>query len=99
MKTQPIARFWHTLQALRRDRRAAVSIIVVAMMTALVGIGAFAMELGQAYMTHTRNQRIADMAAYGGAIIYSANSKSTSKLNDAVTRLTSLNGLPSGSIT
>lgn len=99
MKTQFIARCWHTVQALRRDRRAAVSIIVVAMMTALVGVGAFAMELGQAYMTHTRNQRIADAAAIGGATIYAANHNSTSKLNDAITRLTSLNGLPSGSIT
>jgi Putative Flp pilus-assembly TadE/G-like len=99
MKTKLIARCYRTIEALRRDRRAAVSIIVVAMMTALVGIGAFAMELGQAYMTHTRNQRVADAAAYGAAVIYTANNKSTSMMNDAVTRLTSLNGLPANSVT
>ena len=99
MKTQLIARFCRTMQALRRDRRAAISIIVVVMMTILVGVGAFAMELGQAYMTHTRNQRVADAAAYGAGIIYSANDKSTTKMNDAITRLTALNGMPSGSIT
>ena len=89
----------HAGQALRRDRRAAVSIIVVAMMTVLVGIGAFAMELGQAYMTRTRNQRIADSAAYGAAVIYTAKGNSVTALNDAITRLTALNGLPAGSIT
>jgi Putative Flp pilus-assembly TadE/G-like len=87
------------MRTLRQDRRAAVSILVIAMMTALVGIGAFAIELGQAYMTRTRDQHIADSAAYGAAIVYSANSNSQMALDDAVTRLTSLNGMPSGSVT
>ena len=99
MYAQSVAGWFQRARALRRDRRAAVSIIVAAMMVVLVGIGAFAMQLGQAYMTHTRNQRLADAAAYGGAVIYSANNNSTTALNDAITRLTSLNGLPSGSIT
>src|SRR5215472_7734646 len=87
------------VQRLRQDRRAAVSIIVVAMMTAMVGVGAFAVELGQAYMTRARNQHIADTAAYGAAVIYSANPNSQTALTDAITRLTPLYGLPSGSLT
>ena len=95
----PSVALGHRCRQMLRDRRAAVSIIVAAMLTILIGIGAFAMELGQAYVTHTRNQRVADTAAYTGAVIYTANNNSTTKLNDAITRLTSLNGLPAGSIT
>ncbi len=92
-------RRWQSLRALCRDHRAAVSIIVAAMMTALVGIGAFAIELGQAYMTRVRNQHIADTAAYGAAVIYAANPNSQTALSDAITRLTSLNGMASGALT
>ncbi len=99
MYTQLFASCCHIARALCRDRRAAVSVVVVAMATALIGIGAFAIELGQAYMTRTRNQHIADSAAYGAAIVYSANGNSQTAMNNAITRLTTLNGLPSGAIT
>jgi hypothetical protein len=83
---------------LLRSRRATVSIIMATTIAAMIGVGAFAVEVGNAYATRVSNQRVADAAAYAGALAYSANGNSTSAMNAAVSRIATLNGLASNAV-
>src|SRR6185312_11517073 len=84
---------------LLRDRRATITIIMAATFAAVIGIGAFAVEVGGAYATRIRNQRVSDSAAYAGALAYSANGNSTSAMNAAAARIATLYGLASNAVT
>jgi hypothetical protein len=81
-----------------RSRRATVSIIMATTIAAVIGVGAFAVEVGSAYAARVSNQRVADAAAYAGALAYSANGNSTSAMNAAVSRIATLNGLASNAV-
>jgi hypothetical protein len=87
------------LGELLHDRRATVTIIMVGMIAAVIGVGAFAVEVGSAYAARVSNQRFADAAAYAGALAYSANGNSTAAMNVAVSRIATLNGLASAAVT
>lgn len=73
--------------------------MTVLSMLAVIGIQAFAVDMGNGYVARVKDHLIADIGAYAGAVAYSANSNSTTALSAAVTRMGTLNGLASNAIT
>jgi hypothetical protein len=71
-------------------------VLVAATAAFLVAIGGVGLEIGNAYMTHTQNQRVADIAAFAGASAYMANINSTTAMTAAVQRIMALAGLGTG---
>ena len=65
---------------------------------ALIGISSLAVEYGQGLLQKAENQRVADLAAYSGAMIYQTTSSTTSA-TAAVNNVTALNGIPTGGAT
>jgi hypothetical protein len=55
-------------------------------------------EFGYSLLQRTENQRIADLAAYGGALVYNSTGSTTSA-NGAVSNIVALNGLTSSNAT
>jgi hypothetical protein len=80
------------------DKRGTVSIFAAVLATVLVAFAGFATEFGSAVLTREDTQRVADLAAYGGALAYSA-SNTTAALTAAVNRIATLNGVPTSSVT
>jgi hypothetical protein len=74
---------------------AALGAIVIAV---LLGVSAFAIELGNAYLVKEEDQRAADIAAVAGGIAYGANPNATA-LADTVSNIAQLNGLSSTAAT
>ena len=72
--------------------RGAVAVIGALSLTAMVGMGAFAVELSRGYAADTANQRIADMAALAGALAYNVNS-STSEMTASAKAVVVAQGL------
>ena len=58
---------------LAQDERGNVSLLGAASLIAIVGLAAFAVELGQGYSARVENQRVADTAALGAALAYSGS--------------------------
>ena len=56
------------------DRRGAISIIAAFALIGVIGVSALALEYGHALVQKTENQRVADLAAYGGALVYASTS-------------------------
>ena len=88
----------HMFELLLRDRRAGVTVLSTLLLIALIGVSALAVEYGQGLLQKAKNQRVADLAAYSGAMIYQSTSSTTSATS-AVNNVMSLNGIPSGSAT
>jgi hypothetical protein len=82
-----------------RSRRGSVAVLVAAGAAFMVAAGGISLEIGNAYMTRTQTQRIADMAAYAGGTAYMNNNSSTTAMNAAVQRIATLNGLSATAIT
>jgi hypothetical protein len=78
------------------SRKGSVSLISALMFPVLIGMTGLGVEYANGVMTQVQNQRVADLAAYGGAIAYN-NTSSTTSLNSAVTNIATLNGLPGNS--
>ena len=78
----------------RSDRRGGIAVISAIVFTALVGMSGLVAEYGYGLVMKSENQRIADLAAYSGALAYNA-SGSTTTMNAAVAHLAALNGLAS----
>ena len=74
-------------------------VLLAASAVAIVGMASFSVDLGHAYVSRVKDQQIADMAAYAGAVAYTNGSGSTSAMNAAVSRIATLNGLASSAIT
>lgn len=83
---------------LLRTRKASIISIIAMSALAIIGMTAFAVDLGSAYSAMSKNQRIADIAAYAGGIGYN-NTGSTSGINNAIARIATLNGLSSSAVT
>ena len=81
------------LRVLRR--RASIAVVGAAVIAMLSGMAAVAVDLGSAYLAKVADQRVADGAAYAGALAYNASS-STTTMNSAVGNLAVLNGLATG---
>lgn len=82
----------------RRDRRGSVTIMSAVLLPVLIGIAALVAEFGSGLLTRVENQRVADLAAYAGALAYSS-SGSTATMNSAIGKVAVLNGLPSSAVT
>jgi len=60
------------LSAFRHDRRGNITIMSALMMPGLIGIGALVLDFGYGLLTRIEHQRVADLAAYAGAVAYRA---------------------------
>ncbi len=88
--------------AFARDQRGTVSIVSAVALTALLGFASLVAEYGNGLVAQTRNQRIADSAAYAAAVYYGANLSAPNALATATARAQSvgaMNGLPASSVT
>jgi Flp pilus assembly protein TadG len=74
------------------DRRGSISIIAALSFVAVIGVAALAVDYGRVLMQRSENQRIADLAAYGGALVYNATG-STDDATAAAGNIATLNGL------
>jgi hypothetical protein len=73
------------------DIRGSISVMGAFVLIGVIGVSALALEYGHGLLQKVENQRVADLAAYGGALVYG----STSSTSDA-SNIASLNGLSSG---
>ncbi|MGH7037748.1 MAG: hypothetical protein ACREE1_06395, partial [Stellaceae bacterium] len=78
---------------LLRDRRGAIAILSAFVLVGVIGVSALAVEFGRGLLRHAENQRIADIAATSGALVYNSTSSSSSA-GSAVGNIVALNGLP-----
>jgi uncharacterized membrane protein len=74
------------------DRRGAISVLAAFFLVGAIGISASALESGHGLLQRVENQRVADLAACGGALVYNSTS-STSSATSAVDNIVALNGL------
>lgn len=74
------------------DDRGGISILAALMIVGVIGCSALALEYGNGLLQQVEDQRIADLAAYGGALVYNSTGSTTST-SSAVSKLASLNGL------
>ncbi len=86
------------LRRLFGDTCGAISILSAIAFVAVIGVAALAVEFGYGLLQRTENQRIADLAAYGGALVYNSTGSTTSA-NGAVSNIVALNGLTSSNAT
>jgi hypothetical protein len=80
------------LQRLRADTAGSISILAAFVLVGAVGVSALALEYGHGLLEKTENQRAADLAAYGGALVYGSTG-STSDATGAADNIVALNGL------
>jgi hypothetical protein len=86
------------LRRLFGDPCGAISILSAIAFVAVIGVAALAVEFGYGLLQRTESQRIADLAAYGGALVYNSTGSTTSA-NGAVGNIVALNGLTSSNAT
>ena len=79
------------------DDRAAISVASALSLVAVIGIAALSVEFGHALLQRSDNQRVADLAAYGGALVY--NYSGSNAASGAASNIAALNGLTSGNAT
>ena len=74
------------------NKRGSISVLSALMLVAIVGCSGLALEFGHGLLRRVENQRVADIASYGGALVYNATGSDTSA-RSAASNLASLNGL------
>lgn len=84
-----------TWQRLLGDRRGAIGILGALALVGVIGCSALALEYGHGLLQRIEDQRIADLAAYGGALVYGATGSSTSAAS-AAGNVAALNGVAGG---
>jgi len=94
---QGLNHFGRRIGGFVRDRKAAVSIVAALSLPALIAFSSLVAEYGHGLLVKTENQRVADLAAYAGALAYNSNA-TTSSITSAADAVASLNGIPSGSV-
>jgi hypothetical protein len=77
------------------EERGAISILGAFLLVAVIGVSALALEYGHGLLQRVEDQRVADLAAYGGALVYGSTSSSTSAAS-AASNIAALNGISSG---
>lgn len=83
------------LRKLYVDRCGAIGVLAAFVMVGVIGVSALALEYGHGLLQKAENQRVADLAAYAGALVYGATGSSTSAAS-AANNVAALNGFPSG---
>ncbi len=81
-----------------RQRQGSVSVLAAVALPALIGFVALSAEFGHGLVTKVENQRIADLAAYAGALAYTATS-STTTMTAAAQNVAALNGIATSAVT
>src|SRR6185437_7049338 len=79
------------------DRKAAVGIIAALSLPALIAFSSLVAEYGHGLLVRTENQRVADLAAYAGALAYNSTA-STDSMTSAVNQVAALNGVASSAV-
>lgn len=85
------------LRTLARDERGGIAVIAAVAMIGILGTGALAVEVGNAYSVQVRNQRVADMAALGAALAF-ADGANEAVLDATADDIAAANGLGDGTI-
>jgi Flp pilus assembly protein TadG len=75
-----------------KDRGGTVTILVALTLPVVIGVVALALEFGHGLMTKVEDQRIADFAAYAGALAYNSLG-STTGMTAAADYVAALNGI------
>lgn len=83
---------------LLRDQQGAITILSALVLVAVIGFSALAVEFGHGLMRRAADQRVADIAAYSGALVYNSTGSDAST-SAAVANIVSLNGLPGNTAT
>lgn len=83
------------LRKLFGDERAAISIIAAVSLLIVLGFSALAVDFGRGLLQRSNNQRVADLAAYGAALVYNSSGSSSSGVG-AAGNIAALNGIGSG---
>jgi hypothetical protein len=78
------------------DARGTISILGAFVLVGVVGVSALALEYGHALLQKSEDQRVADLAAYGGALVYNSSGSSSTDATSAASNIAALNGLSSG---
>jgi hypothetical protein len=92
---EAVGMFWKFLD----DDRAAVGILSAVSLAAVIGIASLAVEYGHGLLQRSDNQRAADLAAYGGALVYNSTGGNAATARSAATGIAALNGFTSGNAT
>jgi len=82
---------------LMHGKTASMALLGAAVIAMMGSMAAVAVDLGSAYLAKVSNQRVADAAAYAGALAYNS-SGSTTVMSAAASNLATLNGLPASAI-
>ena len=62
---------------LMRARTASIALLAAAGIAMMGGMAAIAVDLGAGYLANVSNQRVADAAAYAGALAYNSSGSAT----------------------
>ena len=85
------------LLKLLEDDRAAISVLSAIVLVVVIGSSALSVEFGHALLQRLDNQRVADLAAYAGALV--CNSSGADAAKSAASNIAALNGLTSNNAT
>jgi Flp pilus assembly protein TadG len=86
------------LRDLLRDKRGGITILSAFLIVGVIGFSALSLEYGNSLLQQLEDQRIADTAAYSGALVFNSTNSTTSA-NSAVGNIATLNGLSSSAAT
>jgi hypothetical protein len=90
---------FRSFRAFCGSRDASVMVTSAIFMPVLIGFIALAGEFGHGLVTKGDNQRVADLAAFAGALAYSANGSSTTAMSAAAKNVGVLNGVAASAVT
>jgi hypothetical protein len=79
------------------DRRAGIGMMAAIAIPVLLGVASLVGEYGHSLLIKTDDQRIADLAAYAGALAYNTNN-TTASMTSAAQAVAALNGVASSSV-
>ena len=85
------------LTGLARCRGASVTTVAALVLPAMIGMAGLVAEYGHGLLSKVENQRVADLAAYAGALAYNTTS-STIAMTAAADEVAALNNIPAGSV-
>ena len=71
------------LRSLLRDERATVTVVIAAMMLIIMAMAGFAFDFGRFYLSQSRDQLAADMAASAAALAFSSSQSQTTAATQA----------------
>ena len=81
-----------------RDKRGSIAIIGAVALPVMVGFASLVAEYGHGLLVQAETQRVADAAAYAGALAYNANATTTA-MTSAADAVANLNGIATSAVT